>query len=141
MQNIMGYVCERKGLVTLCFISFPQCSVTCGQGYQLRAVKCIMGTYMSVVDDNDCNAATRPTDTQVRLLFQLRYWLWAVKAKISLVQTKRKHFHREIQRQKSWGIKLSGNYFLFSFPFRIQPPFFRLCAACVCVRTHACVRV
>uniref|UniRef100_A0A452S7J2 ADAM metallopeptidase with thrombospondin type 1 motif 9 n=1 Tax=Ursus americanus TaxID=9643 RepID=A0A452S7J2_URSAM len=42
-----------------------QCSVTCGQGYQLRAVKCIIGTYMSVVDDNDCNAATRPTDTQV----------------------------------------------------------------------------
>ncbi|EPY85674.1 A disintegrin and metalloproteinase with thrombospondin motifs 9 [Camelus ferus] len=45
-----------------------QCSVTCGQGYQLRAVKCIIGTYMSVVDDNDCNAATRPTDTQVHLL-------------------------------------------------------------------------
>uniref|UniRef100_A0A8C0KDD9 ADAM metallopeptidase with thrombospondin type 1 motif 9 n=1 Tax=Canis lupus dingo TaxID=286419 RepID=A0A8C0KDD9_CANLU len=45
-----------------------QCSVTCGQGYQLRAVKCIIGTYMSVVDDNDCNAATRPTDTQVSLL-------------------------------------------------------------------------
>uniref|UniRef100_A0A286Y3S4 ADAM metallopeptidase with thrombospondin type 1 motif 9 n=1 Tax=Cavia porcellus TaxID=10141 RepID=A0A286Y3S4_CAVPO len=41
-----------------------QCSVTCGQGHQLRAVKCIMGTYMAVVDDNDCNAATRPTDTQ-----------------------------------------------------------------------------
>uniref|UniRef100_A0A8C5W4B4 GON domain-containing protein n=1 Tax=Microcebus murinus TaxID=30608 RepID=A0A8C5W4B4_MICMU len=41
-----------------------QCSVTCGQGYQLRAVKCILGVYMSVVDDNDCNAATRPTDTQ-----------------------------------------------------------------------------
>uniref|UniRef100_A0A5F9CRB2 ADAM metallopeptidase with thrombospondin type 1 motif 9 n=1 Tax=Oryctolagus cuniculus TaxID=9986 RepID=A0A5F9CRB2_RABIT len=41
-----------------------QCSVTCGQGYQLRAVKCIIGTYMSVVDDNDCNAATRPTDSQ-----------------------------------------------------------------------------
>ncbi|KAL1790423.1 A disintegrin and metalloproteinase with thrombospondin motifs 9 isoform X1 [Sigmodon hispidus] len=41
-----------------------QCSVTCGQGYQLRAVKCIIGTYMSVVDDSDCNAATRPTDTQ-----------------------------------------------------------------------------
>ncbi|OBS59119.1 hypothetical protein A6R68_09756, partial [Neotoma lepida] len=41
-----------------------QCSVTCGQGYQLRAVKCVIGTYMSVVDDNVCNAATRPTDTQ-----------------------------------------------------------------------------
>ena len=24
-----------------------------------------MGTYVSVVDDNECNAATRPTDTQV----------------------------------------------------------------------------
>ncbi|XP_058144336.1 A disintegrin and metalloproteinase with thrombospondin motifs 9 isoform X18 [Dasypus novemcinctus] len=41
-----------------------QCSVSCGQGYQLRAVKCIIGSYMSVVDDNDCNAATRPTDNQ-----------------------------------------------------------------------------
>ncbi|XP_060058948.1 A disintegrin and metalloproteinase with thrombospondin motifs 9 isoform X3 [Erinaceus europaeus] len=41
-----------------------QCSVTCGQGYQLRAVKCVIGTYMSVVDDSDCNAATKPTDTQ-----------------------------------------------------------------------------
>uniref|UniRef100_A0A8C5ZLX5 ADAM metallopeptidase with thrombospondin type 1 motif 9 n=1 Tax=Marmota marmota marmota TaxID=9994 RepID=A0A8C5ZLX5_MARMA len=41
-----------------------QCSVTCGQGYQLRAVKCIIGTYGSAVDDSDCNAATRPTDTQ-----------------------------------------------------------------------------
>ncbi|XP_004644840.1 A disintegrin and metalloproteinase with thrombospondin motifs 9 [Octodon degus] len=41
-----------------------QCSVTCGQGYQLRAVKCIMGTYMAGVDDSACNAATRPTDSQ-----------------------------------------------------------------------------
>lgn len=31
----------------------------------MRAVKCVMGTYVSVVDDNECNAATRPTDTQV----------------------------------------------------------------------------
>lgn len=31
----------------------------------MRAVKCVVGTYMSVVDDNECNAATRPTDTQV----------------------------------------------------------------------------
>ncbi|KAM7063007.1 A disintegrin and metalloproteinase with thrombospondin motifs 9 isoform 4-T4 [Molossus nigricans] len=41
-----------------------QCSVTCGQGYQLRAVKCVIETYMSVVDDKVCNAATRPTETQ-----------------------------------------------------------------------------
>lgn len=44
---------------------FSQCTVTCGQGYQMRAVKCVVGTYVSVVDDNECNAATRPTDTQV----------------------------------------------------------------------------
>uniref|UniRef100_A0A0P6J9Z7 A disintegrin and metalloproteinase with thrombospondin motifs 9 preproprotein n=1 Tax=Heterocephalus glaber TaxID=10181 RepID=A0A0P6J9Z7_HETGA len=41
-----------------------QCSVTCGQGYQLRAVKCVLGTYMAVVDDSGCSAGTRPTDTQ-----------------------------------------------------------------------------
>ncbi|XP_036992016.2 A disintegrin and metalloproteinase with thrombospondin motifs 9 isoform X1 [Artibeus jamaicensis] len=41
-----------------------QCSVTCGQGYQLRTVKCIVRTYMSEVDDDVCNAATRPTETQ-----------------------------------------------------------------------------
>lgn len=31
----------------------------------MRAVKCVVGTYVSVVDDNECNAATKPTDTQV----------------------------------------------------------------------------
>ncbi|XP_025025937.1 A disintegrin and metalloproteinase with thrombospondin motifs 9 isoform X3 [Python bivittatus] len=41
-----------------------QCTVTCGQGYQIRAVKCVVGAYISVVDDNECNAATKPTDTQ-----------------------------------------------------------------------------
>lgn len=52
---------------------------------------------MSVVDDNVCNAATRPTDTQVSLPFQLSYWLGAAKGQnVSLVQTKPKHFHREI---------------------------------------------
>ncbi|OXB78730.1 UNVERIFIED_CONTAM: hypothetical protein H355_002695 [Colinus virginianus] len=43
---------------------WSECTVTCGQGYQMRAVKCVVGTYMSVVDDNECNAATKPTDTQ-----------------------------------------------------------------------------
>ncbi|EMP30109.1 A disintegrin and metalloproteinase with thrombospondin motifs 9 [Chelonia mydas] len=43
---------------------WSECTVTCGQGYQMRAVKCVVGAYVSVVDDNECNAATRPTDTQ-----------------------------------------------------------------------------
>ncbi|XP_053234272.1 A disintegrin and metalloproteinase with thrombospondin motifs 9 isoform X3 [Podarcis raffonei] len=41
-----------------------QCTATCGQGYQMRAVKCVVGAYVSVVDDNECNAATKPTDVQ-----------------------------------------------------------------------------
>ncbi|XP_039628815.1 A disintegrin and metalloproteinase with thrombospondin motifs 9 isoform X1 [Polypterus senegalus] len=41
-----------------------QCTTTCGPGYQMRAVKCVLGSYGSVVDDTECNAATRPTDTQ-----------------------------------------------------------------------------
>lgn len=44
-----------------------QCSTTCGPGYQQRVVKCVVGSYGSVMDDIDCNAATRPTGTQVGL--------------------------------------------------------------------------
>lgn len=63
----------KEKVLHFCLVSSPQCSVTCGQGYQLRAVKCVIGPYMSVVDDNDCNAATRPTDTQVSLPSQPSY--------------------------------------------------------------------
>ncbi|MGH0133046.1 UNVERIFIED_CONTAM: hypothetical protein FKN15_036208, partial [Acipenser sinensis] len=41
-----------------------QCTTTCGPGYQMRAVKCVVRSYGSVMDDTECNAATRPTDTQ-----------------------------------------------------------------------------
>ncbi|XP_043933862.1 A disintegrin and metalloproteinase with thrombospondin motifs 9 [Protopterus annectens] len=41
-----------------------QCTVSCGQGYQIRAVKCVAGAYGNVVDDNECNAGRRPTDSQ-----------------------------------------------------------------------------
>ncbi|KAF3829001.1 hypothetical protein GH733_003265 [Mirounga leonina] len=71
-----------------------QCSVTCGQGYQLRAVKCILGTYMSVVDDNDCNAATRPTDTQVSLLCPAQCLALGTKMlELPVVQSQLKSFH------------------------------------------------
>lgn len=32
----------------------------------MRAVKCVVGSYGAVMEDTECNAATRPTDTQVR---------------------------------------------------------------------------
>lgn len=43
-----------------------QCTTSCGPGYQMRAVKCVVGPYGAVMDDTECNAATRPTETQVR---------------------------------------------------------------------------
>lgn len=68
----MWKVREREMLLNciyLCFVSFPQCSVTCGRGYQQRVVQCIVGTYgVSVVDVNVCSAAARPTEVQVSLL-------------------------------------------------------------------------
>lgn len=45
---------------------WTQCTTSCGPGYQMRAVKCVVGSYGAVMDDTECNAATRPTDTQVR---------------------------------------------------------------------------
>lgn len=59
------------------FVSFfslwTQCTTSCGPGYQMRAVKCVVGSYGAVMDDTECNAATRPTDTQVRGLIVLSF--------------------------------------------------------------------
>lgn len=49
-----------------CPVKWTQCTTSCGPGYQMRAVKCVVGSYGAVMDDTECNAATRPTDTQVR---------------------------------------------------------------------------
>ncbi|KAK4814919.1 hypothetical protein QYF61_003243 [Mycteria americana] len=56
--------CQQQECASWQVGPWGQCTTTCGQGYQMRAVKCVVGTYVSVVDDNECNAATRPTDTQ-----------------------------------------------------------------------------
>ncbi|XP_016350221.1 A disintegrin and metalloproteinase with thrombospondin motifs 20-like [Sinocyclocheilus anshuiensis] len=44
--------------------AWSPCTVSCGQGYQMRAVRCVSGAYGETVDDRDCNAATRPRDSQ-----------------------------------------------------------------------------
>ncbi|MGH0146091.1 UNVERIFIED_CONTAM: hypothetical protein FKN15_035149 [Acipenser sinensis] len=40
------------------------CAVTCGHGYQMRAVRCVAGTHGEALDDRVCNAASRPRDNQ-----------------------------------------------------------------------------
>ncbi|KAF7660784.1 hypothetical protein LDENG_00275340 [Lucifuga dentata] len=40
------------------------CAVTCGHGYQMRAVRCVSGDYGNTVEDRECNAAAKPRDTQ-----------------------------------------------------------------------------
>ncbi|XP_054631701.1 A disintegrin and metalloproteinase with thrombospondin motifs 20-like isoform X1 [Dunckerocampus dactyliophorus] len=40
------------------------CAVTCGHGYQMRAVRCVSADYGNTVNDRECNAAARPRDSQ-----------------------------------------------------------------------------
>uniref|UniRef100_A0A4W4GDV2 Peptidase M12B domain-containing protein n=1 Tax=Electrophorus electricus TaxID=8005 RepID=A0A4W4GDV2_ELEEL len=56
--------CQQQACASWQVGPWGQCSATCGPGYQMRAVKCVLGSYHSVIDDTECNAATRPTDTQ-----------------------------------------------------------------------------
>ncbi|TRZ01016.1 hypothetical protein DNTS_018527 [Danionella cerebrum] len=56
--------CQQQECASWQVGPWGQCTTTCGSGYQMRAVKCVVGSYGSVMDDTDCNAATRPTDTQ-----------------------------------------------------------------------------
>ncbi|XP_072571069.1 A disintegrin and metalloproteinase with thrombospondin motifs 9 isoform X2 [Paramormyrops kingsleyae] len=56
--------CQQQECASWQIGPWGQCSTTCGPGYQQRVVKCVVGSYGSVMDDIDCNAATRPTGTQ-----------------------------------------------------------------------------
>uniref|UniRef100_A0A8C7HLX5 ADAM metallopeptidase with thrombospondin type 1 motif 9 n=1 Tax=Oncorhynchus kisutch TaxID=8019 RepID=A0A8C7HLX5_ONCKI len=60
--------CQQQDCASWQVGPWGQCTTSCGPGYQMRAVKCVVGSYGSVMDDTECNAATRPTDTQVRTL-------------------------------------------------------------------------
>ncbi|XP_062325813.1 A disintegrin and metalloproteinase with thrombospondin motifs 9 [Osmerus eperlanus] len=57
-------MCQQQECASWQVGSWGQCTTSCGPGYQMRAVKCVVGAYGSVMDDTECNAATRPTDAQ-----------------------------------------------------------------------------
>ncbi|XP_073798559.1 A disintegrin and metalloproteinase with thrombospondin motifs 20 isoform X1 [Danio rerio] len=44
--------------------AWSPCTVSCGAGYQMRAVRCVSGAYGETLEDRECNAAARPRDTQ-----------------------------------------------------------------------------
>ncbi|XP_069484120.1 A disintegrin and metalloproteinase with thrombospondin motifs 20 [Ambystoma mexicanum] len=56
--------CELQECASWLVGPWGSCSVTCGHGYEMRAVKCVTGTYGAHVDDRECNAASRPRDSQ-----------------------------------------------------------------------------
>uniref|UniRef100_A0A8C5FZ01 ADAM metallopeptidase with thrombospondin type 1 motif, 9 n=1 Tax=Gouania willdenowi TaxID=441366 RepID=A0A8C5FZ01_GOUWI len=56
--------CQQQECASWQVGPWGQCTTSCGPGYQMRAVKCVVGSYGAVIDDTDCNAATRPTNTQ-----------------------------------------------------------------------------
>uniref|UniRef100_A0A8C7ZK55 ADAM metallopeptidase with thrombospondin type 1 motif, 9 n=1 Tax=Oryzias sinensis TaxID=183150 RepID=A0A8C7ZK55_9TELE len=59
-------MCQQQECASWQVGPWGQCTTSCGPGYQMRAVKCVVGSYAAVMDDTECNAATRPTNTQVR---------------------------------------------------------------------------
>ncbi|MED6294619.1 A disintegrin and metalloproteinase with thrombospondin motifs 20, partial [Characodon lateralis] len=56
--------CELAECATWQVGVWGACAVTCGHGYQMRAVRCVLGDYGDTVDDRECNAAARPRDSQ-----------------------------------------------------------------------------
>src|SRR4029434_10037387 len=60
--RVFVFVCM---CVLVCVCVSLQCAVTCGHGYQMRAVRCVSGPYGNTVDDRECNAAARPRDNHV----------------------------------------------------------------------------
>ncbi|XP_072277315.1 A disintegrin and metalloproteinase with thrombospondin motifs 9 [Pyxicephalus adspersus] len=63
-KPISVQTCQQQECASWQVGPWGQCTAACGTGYQRRAVKCVVGAYGAVVDDSECNAATRPTDTQ-----------------------------------------------------------------------------
>ncbi|XP_067293398.1 A disintegrin and metalloproteinase with thrombospondin motifs 20 [Pseudorasbora parva] len=56
--------CELPECASWQIGGWSTCTVSCGQGYQRRAVRCVSGAYGETMDDRECNAAAKPQDSQ-----------------------------------------------------------------------------
>ncbi|XP_060047729.1 A disintegrin and metalloproteinase with thrombospondin motifs 20 isoform X2 [Erinaceus europaeus] len=56
--------CEQQPCASWQVGPWSSCTVTCGHGYQVRAVKCVSEQFGVVLDDRVCHGAGRPNDRQ-----------------------------------------------------------------------------
>ncbi|XP_028347238.1 A disintegrin and metalloproteinase with thrombospondin motifs 20 isoform X8 [Physeter macrocephalus] len=56
--------CELHACASWQVGPWGSCTATCGQGYQMRAVKCVNELLSAVLDDRLCHGASRPSDRQ-----------------------------------------------------------------------------
>ncbi|KAF4010344.1 hypothetical protein G4228_001448 [Cervus hanglu yarkandensis] len=56
--------CELHACTSWQVGPWGSCTATCGQGYQMRAVKCVNELHSAMLDDRLCHGASRPSDRQ-----------------------------------------------------------------------------
>ncbi|KAB0378513.1 hypothetical protein FD755_010091 [Muntiacus reevesi] len=56
--------CELHACTSWQVGPWGSCTATCGQGYQMRAVKCVNELHSAMLDDRQCHGAGRPSDRQ-----------------------------------------------------------------------------
>ncbi|KAI4546484.1 hypothetical protein MG293_003039 [Ovis ammon polii] len=56
--------CELHACTSWQVGPWGSCTATCGQGYQMRAVKCVNELFSTVLDDRLCHGASRPSERQ-----------------------------------------------------------------------------
>ncbi|ERE86040.1 A disintegrin and metalloproteinase with thrombospondin motif 20-like protein [Cricetulus griseus] len=56
--------CELRACASWHVGPWGSCTATCGHGYHMRAVKCVSEVFGTMLDDRECQEASRPSDRQ-----------------------------------------------------------------------------
>ncbi|KAK7817013.1 hypothetical protein U0070_014356 [Myodes glareolus] len=57
-------LCELRACTSWHVGPWSPCTASCGHGYQMRAVKCVSELFGTMLDDSECQEASRPSDRQ-----------------------------------------------------------------------------
>ncbi|XP_069759188.1 A disintegrin and metalloproteinase with thrombospondin motifs 20-like isoform X2 [Narcine bancroftii] len=63
-QTIVSEKCNEFPCPEWSASHWSKCTASCGRGYRLRAVRCVVAMDSAVRDDRECDAATRPRDSE-----------------------------------------------------------------------------